>query len=318
MRYGDSIMSAAFKFQLNRITLGIMATVWLAASAAGQQSATMIEPVGEVETVHKEFAFTEGPAWDPRGRLYFTDIPNATIHVLGDGDELSKFTSDSKHTNGLMVAADGRMLACQMDGQVVAYDVASGKSKVLASSYQGKRFNAPNDLVIDTSGGVYFTDPLFRAPQPLPQGVQAVYYVSSSGEVSRVTEDIAAPNGIGLSPDGKQLYVCPSRQAEMLVYDVDGPGKLSAGRTLCRLKQPAGKDNTGGDGMALDVEGNLYITTNLGVEIFSPQGQHRGLVTFPEQPANVTLGGADGKTMYVTARTGLYRVRMPIAGLKPN
>jgi len=121
-----------------------------------------------------------------------------------------------------------------------------------------------------------------------------------------------------LSPDGKQLYVAPSRQAEMLVYDVDGPGKLSGGRTLCRLKQPEGKDDTGGDGMAVDVEGNLYFTTNLGVEIFSSDGQHRGLVTFPEQPANVTLGGPDGMTMYVTARTGLYRVRMPIAGLKPN
>jgi gluconolactonase len=250
--------------------------------------------------------------------LYFTDIPNATIHRLADGDALSALTTDSQHANGLMFAADGRMLACQMDGQVVSYDVESGQRTVLADSYQGKRFNAPNDLVIDRSGGIYFTDPLFRAPQPLPQGVQAVYYITAGGDVRRVTGDIAAPNGIGLSPDGKRLYVIPSRQAEMLVYDVDGPGKLSGGRTLCRLKQPPGKDNTGGDGMAVDVEGNLYITTNLGVEIFSQDGAHRGLVTFAQQPANVTFGGADGKTMYVTARTGLFRVKMPIAGLKPN
>jgi gluconolactonase len=250
--------------------------------------------------------------------LYFTDIPKMTIHRLDNGDELSAFTTDSRHANGIMVASDGRMLACQMDGQVVSYDVQSGQTTVLADSYQGKRFNAPNDLVIDRSGGIYFTDPMFRAPQPLPQGVQSVYYISAGGDVSRVTGDIAAPNGIGLSPDGKRLYVIPSRQAEMLVYDVDGPGKLSGGRTLCRLKQPPGKDNTGGDGMTVDVQGNLYVTTNLGVEIFSPDGVHRGLVTFPEQPANVTLGGADRKTMYVTARTGLYRVNMPIAGLKPN
>ncbi len=136
--------------------------------------------------------------------------------------------------------------------------------------------------------------------------------------MTRVTGDIAAPNGIALSPDGTKLYVAPSRQAEMLVYDVDGPGKLSGGRTLCRLKQPEGKDDTGGDGMVVDAEGNLYFTTNLGVEIFSAEGKHRGLVVFPEQPANVTFGGADGNTMYVTARTGLYRVKMPIAGLKPN
>jgi len=301
-------------------TLGILVVTWPCAIAVAQQTVTpkMIEPVGEIETVHKNFEFTEGPAWDPRGALYFTDIPNATIHRLGNHDELSKFTTDSKHANGIMVAADGRMLVCQMDGQVAAYDVESGKLTVLADSYQGTRFNAPNDLVIDKNGGIYFTDPLFRAPDPLPQKIQAVYYIRADGHVSRVTDHIAAPNGIGLSPDGKRLYVCPSRQAEMLVYDVDGPGKLSGGRTLCRLTQPEGKDNTGGDGMALDVEGNLYITTNLGVEIFSEDGQHRGLVKFPEQPANVTLGGPDGKTMYVTARTGLYRVKMPIAGLKPN
>jgi gluconolactonase len=278
----------------------------------------MIKPVGKVQTVHTGFAFTEGPAWDPRGALYFTDIPNTTIHRLGTDDKLTAFTEDSGHANGLMIAADGRMLACQMDGQVVAYDVESGKSTVLAATYRGKRFNAPNDLVIDTLGGIYFTDPLFRAPQPLPQGVQAVYYISAAGDVTRVTGDIAAPNGIGLSPDGKQLYVIPSQQAEMLVYDVQGPGELSAGRTLCRLKQPPGKDNTGGDGMTMDVQGNLYITTNLGVEIVSPTGRHLGLVVFPEQPANVTFAGPNRTTMYVTARTGLYRVEMPIAGLPPN
>lgn len=288
-------------------------------STAQEQSApSMIRPTGEVETVHKQFSFTEGPAWDPRGSLYFSDIPNATVYRLDQGDKLTKFTTDSKHTNGIMVAADGRILACQMDGQVVSYDVQNGNATVLADKFEGTRFNAPNDLVIDKVGGIYFTDPLFRAPEPLPQGVQAVYYVSADGAVTRVTDHIAAPNGIALSPDGKHLYVAPSRQAEMLVYDVDAPGKLSGGRTLCRLKQPEGKDNTGGDGMAVDVQGNLYFTTNLGVEIVSADGQHRGLVTFPEQPANVTLGGPDGKTMYVTARTGLYRVRMPIAGLKPN
>ncbi|MEM8667132.1 MAG: SMP-30/gluconolactonase/LRE family protein [Planctomycetota bacterium] len=288
-------------------------------NAWSQENDARIKPVGDIETVQDGFSFTEGPAWDPSSKsLFFTDIPNNTIHRLDAQGKMTAFTTESNHANGLMVVADGRMLACQMDGQLVAYDLKTAKFEVLADQFDGKRFNAPNDLVIDTAGGVYFTDPLFRAPTPLPQGVQAVYYREASGKIRRVTDDLAAPNGIGLSPDGKQLYVIPSRQSKMLVYDVEGPGKLSAGSVLCELKQPAGKSNTGGDGMTMDVEGNLYITTNLGVEIVSPKGDHLGLVVFPQQPANVTFAGEDRKTMYVTARTGLYRVRMPIAGLAPN
>lgn len=287
--------------------------------AFGQQddSEANIVPVGEIEKVRDGFAFTEGPAWDPKGVLYFTDIPNATIVRLAADGTFSSLTEDSNFANGLIVAADGRLLVCEMGGQIVAYDTASGDKTVIASEYQGRRFNAPNDLVNDEAGGIYFTDPLFRAPEPLPQGVQAVYYVDRSGTVSRLTGDLPAPNGVGLSPDGKRLYVIPSRQAEMLAYDVLEPGKIGEPRVFCTLKQPVGQSGTGGDGMAVDVEGNVYLTSNLGIQIFSDGGKPRGIVMFPEQPANVTFGDADRKTMYVTARTGLYRVRMPIAGQPP-
>jgi len=281
-------------------------------------SKQLIAPTSAVVKIRGDFAFTEGPAWDSKKRLYFTDIPNSTIHVLGHDGKIGVFTDQSNHTNGLLVAADGRLLACEMDGQVVAYDTATGNKTVLASEYNGQRFNAPNDLVIDRQGGIYFTDPLFRAPKPLPQTVQAVYYIATSGVVTRVSGDLAAPNGIGLSPDGKTLYVIPSQQAEMLAFDVQSPGKLANQRVFCKVSQPAGRTDTGGDGMAVDVEGNLYLTTHLGVEVFSDLGQRITLVEFPEQPANVTLGGPAGKTMYVTARTGLYSVEMPLPGLKPN
>jgi len=300
------------------IGVGMLVSDHRAVAQEQVEKSTTIQPTSEVQQVHSGFAFTEGPAWDPEGALYFTDIPNTTIHKLTAGDSLSVFTDDSKTANGIVIAADGRMLVCQMEGQVVSYDKSTGKSTVLASEYQGQRFNAPNDLIIDQEGGIYFTDPLFRAPTPLPQEIQAVYYIAKDGTVTRVTEGLAAPNGVALSPDGKQLYVIPSQQAEMLVYDIDGPGSLSGKRTLCRLQQPEGKQDTGGDGMVVDVEGNLYITSHLGIQIFSPQGDFRGLVVFPEQPANVTFGGSDRKTMYVTARTGLYRVTMPIAGLPSN
>jgi gluconolactonase len=288
--------------------------------AKGDQPLT---PTGSVELVQGDFEFTEGPAYDAAsGKLFFSDIPANKIYTIDAEGKLGTYTADSYHTNGIVAGGPGKfagkLVACQMDGQLVAYDPNGGKAEVLAKGYEGKRFNAPNDLVVDRDGGVYFTDPLFRAPEPLPQGIQAVYYRAADGTVSRVTGAIAAPNGVALSPDGKSLYVIPSMQAEMLVYPVTGPGKLGEGKTFCTLKQPEGKSGTGGDGMVVDVEGNLYITSQLGVQIFSPSGEYRGVVTTPEVPANVTFGGEDRKTMYITARKGLYRVAMPIAGLAPN
>jgi gluconolactonase len=278
--------------------------------------ADAIKPVGKVELVQDGFTFTEGPAWEPKSKtLYFSDIPNSTIHRLSTDGSISTFTDQSNHTNGILIPRDGRMLGCQMDGQVVQYDMATAKATILASQFDGERFNAPNDLIVDADGGIYFTDPLFRAPTPLPQRVQAVYYIAADGKVSRVTEGLQAPNGIGLSPDGNRLYVCPSQQAEMLVYEVQGPGKLSDPKTFCSLKQPDGKVRTGADGITLDVQGNVYITTHIGVQVFSPQGKPIGVIAFPQQPANVCFGGEEWKTMYVTARTGLYRVKMPIPGL---
>ena len=281
-------------------------------------SAQVIVPAGQIEKVQGDFAFTEGPAWDENSRsLYFTDIPKHTIHKLDIDGNISVFTDDSKHSNGLYFTGDGRMLGCQMDGQVVQYDLKNAQAKVLASEFNGSRFNAPNDLVVDSRDGVYFTDPLYRAPEPLPQQVQTVYYIAPNGKVSRVTDHINAPNGIGLSPDGRKLYVCPSKQAEMLVFDVKSDGMLSESRVFYKVTQPSGKSNTGSDGIALDVEGNVYLTTHLGVEIVSPEGKQLGLIEFPEHPANVTFGGENRKTMFVTARTSLYKVEMPIAGLKP-
>jgi gluconolactonase len=301
------------------LTLALLVLAALAPRAFAQSE---IKPVGDVELVRDGFGFTEGPAWEPQsGSLFFSDIPNAKIHRLQPDGSITTFTDQSKHTNGIVITAEGRMLACQMDGQVVRYNLKTAEATALASQHEGKRFNAPNDLVVDAQGGIYFTDPLFRAPKPLPQGVQAVYYIapadtgSRTRTVTRVTKGLPAPNGIGLSPDGKQLYVCPSQQAEMLVYDVTAPGKLGEPRVFCRVQQPRGKSDTGADGITLDERGNVYITTNLGVQIFSRDGKQLGLVSFPQQPANVCFGGEDWKTMYVTARTGLYRVKMPIAGL---
>lgn len=271
-----------------------------------------IGPVGEVKQVHTGFEFTEGPAVDASGNLYFTDIPKNRIHKLDSSGQLSVFVEPSGHCNGLMIAGD-RLLACEMDGRLKEYDLVDAKETVLAEQYEGKRFNAPNDLVIDQSGGIYFTDPRFRAPDPWPQGKEAVYYRASDGKVTRLIEDRKAPNGVILSPDEKTLYVIPSMEKEMWSYPVEAPGKLGAGKVLCELRQKDG-GSSGGDGLTIDTSGNLYITSAMGIQVVSPDGKILGVIAFPEQPANVTFGGADRRTLFVTARKSLYSAAMEATG----
>ena len=290
--------------------------VWLCGLTGAAVSQTKIESIGtfgEPELVFDGFQFTEGPADDGKGNLYFTDIPANRIYQISDGKK-TVFVEPSLHCNGLMIDGAGQLLACQMDGQLVAYDTTTKKSRVLAGQYQGSRFNACNDLVVDRQGGIYFTDPHYRAPDPLPQGTTAFYYRSQDGTVSRLAADLNAPNGIILSPDEKTLYVVPSQQKQVMAYAIDEPGEISEGRVLFEMRQKKEGGNSGGDGLTIDASGNLYITTGLGLQVVSPEGVLLGIIELPQQPANVSFGGVDRKTLYVTARTGLYQVASPIAG----
>jgi gluconolactonase len=273
-----------------------------------------IGPVGKIVKLHTGFKFTEGPAADRDGNLYFSDIPAQRIHRVDAKGKLSVFREKSNLANGLKVNARGEVVACEMAGRVVAISSDGKKVRVLADKFQGKRFNAPNDLVIDKGGGIYFTDPSFGAPQPLPQGKTAVYYIAPGGKVTRLIDNLGQPNGVVLSPDEKTLYVIPTGPAEMMAYRVESPGKIGKGRVFCTLRGKGDKKGTGGDGLTVDAKGNLYITSQIGIQVFSPRGKLLGVIAFPEQPANVAFGGADRKTLYVTARTSLYTVRMQAKG----
>lgn len=272
-----------------------------------------IGPTGPVKKLHEKLQFTEGPAADGKGNLYFSDIPANRIYKVDASNKIEVFLEPSGHTNGLFFDGQGQLHACAMDGQIIRVDTAKKDVTVLAKEFDGKRFNAPNDLVIDAAGGIYFTDPRFRAPEPLPQP-ESVYYLSPEGKVTRLDEYKTACNGVILSPDEKTLYVVPSMQAEMVAYDVTAPGKVGNKRMFCTLKQPEGKTGTGGDGLTIDTQGNLYITANLGIQVFSPEGKLLGIISCPEQPANCAFGGADNKTLFITARTSLYSVPMEAAG----
>lgn len=269
---------------------------------------------GPVKKVHDGFQFTEGPAYDGQKFLYFTDIPNNRIHRTDLKGGLEVFLEPSGKCNGLMLDGKGTLIACRMDGELIAVDTSTKKITTLAREYEGKRFNACNDLVIDKQGGIYFTDPRYAAPDPWPQKIEAFYYRSPKGDVTRLAEDLIAPNGIILSPDEKTLYVLPSMQKELMAYDVLGPGKIGKGKVLYEIMQPAGKTTSGGDGLSVDVDGNLYLTTDLGVQVVSPQGKLLGIIAFPEQPANCAFGGPGNKTLFATCRTGLYSVDLPKPG----
>ncbi|HEX4130848.1 MAG TPA: SMP-30/gluconolactonase/LRE family protein [Pirellulales bacterium] len=284
------------------------------AADGSSESIPGLGPTGPITKVHGDFQFTEGPACDRHGNLFFSDVPASRIYKVDRQGNLSTFREPSNNSNGLMFNAAGELVACEMQGRVVAISPDGKHLRPLAETYQGKRFNAPNDLVIDQAGGVYFTDPHFRAPEPLPQGVPAVYYVSADGKVTRLIDDLKAPNGVILSPDEKTLYVIPSMQAEMMTYPVESPGKLGTGRVFCSLKQPEGQSGKGGDGLTVDEQGNLYITSALGLQVFDPQGKALGIIALPEQPSNATFGGPDGKTIYSTARTSVYAVPMAVKG----
>lgn len=300
---------------MKSICLALLAgLVLLASTAQAADKIPGIGPTGEVKKVHGGFQFTEGPAADREGNLYFSDVAGNKLYKIDAAGQLRTILDPSNHTNGLMVNAAGNVVGCEMDGRLIEVNPKTKAVKSLADGYEGKRFNAPNDLVIDRDGGTYFTDPHFRSPMPLPQGVRAFYYRAPDGKVTRLGVVEAAPNGIILSPDEKTLYVIPSMQAEMLAYPVEAPGKIGKERVFCRLKQAAGKNNGGGDGLTVDTKGNLYITSALGVQVFDPSGKLLGIIEFPEQPANCTFAGKDNKTLYATARTSLYAVPMEATG----
>jgi gluconolactonase len=266
--------------------------------------------------MHTGFAFTEGPAADAEGNVYFSDVRNNRIHKVSTDGKLTTFLENSQGCNGLMFDAMGRLIACQGGaGRVVAIDASSKAIEVLAAEYNGKRFNAPNDLVVDRHGGIYFTDPSFgREPS---QDKMAVYYVSPDKKVTRLIDDLERPNGVILSPDEKTLYVLPSGSPNVMAYSVQGPGKLGAGRVFCKLEQaPNTPMPRGGDGLTVDTKGNLYLTQPAlsAIQVVSPEGKTLGLLKFPEAPANCTFGGKDRKTLFVTARTSLYTLPMEGVG----
>jgi len=301
---------------LKPLALSALVAISLSAIAQDKPADAIagIGPTAAPKKVHGDFKFTEGPISDPDGNVYFSDIPNEKINKIAADGKLSVFREKSNSANGLMINAKGEIVACEMAGAIVAISPDGKDRRVITDKYEDKRYNAPNDLVIDKSGGIYFTDPSFRAPTPLPQGKTCVYYVTADGKVTRLIDDLPNPNGVRLSPDEKTLYVFPTGQKQMMSYPVEGPGKIGKGKVFCELEQAKSGGNAGGDGGTIDSKGNVYIAAGTGLQVFDPSGKLLGTIKFPEQPSNATFGGKDMKTLYVTARTSVYSCPMEVVG----
>lgn len=283
----------------------------------------LVEPTTEVERVVTGFRFTEGPVWNGQGGyLLFSDVSGNTIVRWREGDGASDFRRPSGHSNGLAYDADYGLVVCEHDRSVVERTEREGRVAVVASHYEGKELNSPNDVCVASDGAIYFTDPHpsgrtadWGIERPQELDFQGVFRVPpGGGELVLVTDELAFPNGLCFSPDESRLYVNDSWRMEIRVFDVRPDGALERNRLF--LAEPGSGTFEEGipDGMKCDEHGNLYCTGPGGVWVISPGGEHLGTIETPEAASNMTFGGPDWSTLYITATHSVYRVEMRVRG----
>jgi len=270
----------------------------------------------KLEKLAGGFKFTEGPVWDPRGFLYFSDEAGNRLHRLFP-DGRTELVLDVGDPDGNTVDGKQRLITCSSVLRAVIEVKPDGTYKILADRYDGKKLNTPNDVVLGPDGALYFSDPtlVLKKDQPQENQFQGVYRLGEDGSVRLLTRDLAQPNGLAFSPDGRRLYIDDSERREIRVYDFGPNAELSNGRLF---GTEAGPPKSGvPDGMRVDRQGNLFVTGPLGIWVWDPSGKHLGTIVMPEQPANLAWGGPDYQTLYITATTSVYRLKTRARGFVP-
>lgn len=269
------------------------------------------------EKIATGFGFTEGPVWR-KDHLLFSDIPNNRIvrlKMLSEGPEITTFRSPSGYSNGLTVDRDRRLIACEQSTRRLTRTEFDSSITEIAARYQGKRLNSPNDVVVRSDGSIYFTDPPYGLTNLTvwkETPFNGVYRLAPDGELVLLVDDFQGPNGLAFSPDEAILYVNDTMRRHIRAFDVNPDGSLSNGRVLIEMKTP---EPGFPDGMTVDKAGNIFCTGPAGFWIIEPSGKSLGRVTLPELPANFAWGDSDWKTLYLAARTSIYRMRLPNPGI---
>ncbi|MFB2921625.1 SMP-30/gluconolactonase/LRE family protein [Aerosakkonema funiforme] len=269
----------------------------------------------KIDRVASGFQFTEGPIWfAEENYLLFSDIPANKILQLTPDGQVTIFREPSHNSNGLTRDKQGRLIACEHGTRRVTRTEKDGSITVLVDKFQGKNLNSPNDVVVKSDGAIYFTDPPYGIKsEQQEQPIQGVYRLSSDGSaIIVVADDFNKPNGLAFSPDEKKLYIDDSERRHIRVFDVQADGTLANDRIFYDLNvKQAGLP----DGMKVDVQGHIYCTGAGGVWVFDREGNHLGTIVTPEQPANCAWGDEDWQSLYITAQTSVYKIRVNIPGI---
>ncbi len=264
------------------------------------------------QKIGSEYSFTEGCSVARDGKVYFTDQPNDRIYVWDEKSGIRIFKTGVERSNGTYFDSEGNLLACADQFNRLVKFTPSGKMiPILTQGYNGKPFNGPNDLWPDKKGGIYFTDPYYprdywEKGHKQMQDVEGVYYLAPDGSLKRVRGGNGQPNGIVGSPDGRWLYIADIRQKTIWKYAILADGSLRDSTAFAPV---------GSDGMTIDTEGNIYVTWGK-VIVFNPQGQKTEEILLPETPSNVCFGGANRKTLFITAKTSVYIAKMKVRGVE--
>ncbi len=267
------------------------------------------------ERIATGFRFTEGPVWiAEEKKLLFSDIPADRIIAITTDGRVATYRKSSGNSNGLTRDEKGRLIACEHGNRRLTRTDQDGTIEILADTFHGKKLNSPNDVVVKSDGAIYFTDPAYGIElEHQEQPVQGVYHLSPDGpELSLVADDFARPNGLAFSPDEKKLYIDDSQRRHIRVFDVEPDGTLSGGSVFCDMNV---SDPGSPDGMKVDVAGHVYCTGAGGVWVFDSDGKHLGTLMTPEKPSNCAWGNEDWRTLFITAGTSVYKVRVNTPGI---